>query len=239
MTSIILIILCFYTCLLAFSYIQGLNRRATLNIMVTKPTKAPLAAPRLSQNCDNISVVEEPPVIPRRPLPPTPVVDRAPPRPPKASPPASQNSPRLSTSDLLRKKIPCPPSEDSPILPPRHEDEPPALPDRPKKPTKLYENCDVSSQKTDTQIEDLKKFALKRNFSEQDFQRAFERSSGIPTDTNIFMATLLAVTSENSTHQPNLTSSSGPASLESWSSIPDSGDQYKSIVLDGSNIAMT
>ena len=208
--------------------------------MVTKPTTAPVAAPRLSQNYDSTTHF--------RPPPPEPDTDPAPPRPPRATElpekPSAVVTAQKSTSELLKEKprLPEPDEQDCPPgLPPRLDGVPPPVPDRSKKPVRLYENAsahlkhDQNIDPSAAQKQELKRFAISKKFTEEEFHRALEQSSGIPTDTNIFMATLLSVSLEGSEHKASHSSSSGPSSREYTSDIPS----LKSIVLDGSNIAMT
>lgn len=209
--------------------------------MSMRSSKAPIAAPRRSQNLESTAgssedltklrhraqlaapddecKAESPPLLPARshrkntPSPVNTVSDSTPPPlPPKPHLEApdsgfEEQNQSIQSLQLLEKEIP------------------PPLPDRPhKRQSALYENAALTHQ------ERLRGIARKWNFGEEVIEKALERTHGQSPDTDIFLANLLAASSEDNSQ--NTGSSTKKAT-------DDGESQLKKIVLDGSNIAMT
>lgn len=124
-------------------------------------------------------------------------------------------------------------SSKPPLPAPRNiQDGRPPLPARPRK-ERLNVNTSPDSVEPN-QLANLKEFAERKNFTQSECNEAITRTT-LLADTNYFLSQLIAVRAESSSTEPP-----GPKLREepSLSGLRNS-EGLRSVVIDGSNVAMT
>ena len=106
----------------------------------------------------------------------------------------------------------------------------PQLPARPKRDPVRSE--DVKASSNQAQLDVLRDFALRKNFTEAEFEEAVKRTTNIE-DTNLFFSHLIAVAEDY-----------GPKEYVGFNHSssrrrPQVVEGLRNIVIDGSNVAMT
>ena len=107
----------------------------------------------------------------------------------------------------------------------------PPLPARPKKERPAPQASQISES---NQLETLRDFALRKNFTESEFEEALSRTIS-RDDTNDFLSQLISVRAERGVE----TLSTQRTPPRSRISTINSQSGLRNIVIDGSNVAMT
>ena len=123
-----------------------------------------------------------------------------------------------------------------PLPAPRQSQEKTEISERPPLPARPRREKPATTQITETpqinQIESLREFALRKNFTESEFEEAISRTTSL-ADTNDLFSQLISVRAEKGV-DAHTAQRTQPRSRN----VPDPSSLRK-IVIDGSNVAMT